>query len=101
MASATLKKIFANLLVLRHQNQTLCMLYKYLAVTVLLYPPQTSQRPKVVLTFEFLAFRHSFPATAMMENNPPKNITTSIAIPVIKTIAIFRTRFSYVPTACC
>lgn len=38
---------------------------------------------------------------ALLQNNAPKNITSSITILVIKTIAIFRTAFFYTPTTCC
>ena len=64
---------------------------------------QVLQRPKVILAFpwENSSSRHSFPIMALLQNNAPKNITSSITILVIKTIAIFRTGFFYTPTTCC
>lgn len=38
---------------------------------------------------------------ALLQNNAPKNITSSITILVNKMIAIFRTGFFYTPTTCC
>ena len=63
---------------------------------------QTFQRPIVtfLLPWNNSSLYHSFPAMAVMESNAPKNITSSIAILVIKTIAIFRIWFSYTTTSC-
>ena len=64
---------------------------------------QALQRPKVNLAFpsKNSSSRHSFPIMALLQNNAPKNITSSITILVNKTIAIFRTGFFYTPTTCC
>ena len=64
---------------------------------------QALQRPKVNLAFPWKnsSSRHSFPIMALLQNNAPKNITSSITILVNKMIAIFRTGFFYTPTTCC